>query len=111
MNKENQIESLVQRLEAYIKTTLELLRLKTTDKLSNAFSKLLSHLLLAIILSSFILFLSIGAAFYLGDLIEKIYAGFLIVSAFYGVLGIVFCMFQTKLKVKIKNIIISNFLN
>ena len=55
-NNENHIESLAKRLEDYGKTNLELIKLKSIDKLSIAFSKLLSHLLLAVVFSFFLVF-------------------------------------------------------
>ena len=110
-NNENHIESLAKRLEDYGKTNIELLKLKSIDKLSIAFSKLLSHLFLAVIFSFFLVFLSIGIALCLGECLGKTYYGFLIVSAFYAFVAILISLLQTNLKRKLKDSIISHFLN
>jgi Zn-dependent protease with chaperone function len=84
------IELLLTRVEAYSKTTLELAKFKTLETMSTVISTLASRFIFFIVITLFIVFLSIGIALYLGDLLEKVYYGFFIVAAFYLVVGTVF---------------------
>jgi hypothetical protein len=84
----NSIESLIEKATEYGKTSFELAKLKAVDKTAEVVSSFLSHSLVLIIISSFLLFLSLGAALWLGEILGKFYLGFFIVAAFYGVTGI-----------------------
>ncbi len=85
----NPIESLIEKATEYGKTSLELAKLNAIDKTCDVISTLLSHLLVLVIASSFLFFLSMGLALWLGEMLEKIYLGFFLVAAFYGVTGII----------------------
>jgi hypothetical protein len=84
----NSIESLIEKATEYGKTSFELAKLNALDKTSEVVSSLLSHSLVLVIVSAFLLFLSLGLALWLGEILEKIYLGFFIVAAFYGITGI-----------------------
>lgn len=84
------IEVLLERVEAYIKTTLELSKLKALETASFTLTTVISRLIVFFVLALFIVFLSIGVALFLGDLLDKTYYGFFIVAAFYLVAGTVF---------------------
>jgi len=62
-------------------------------------------------LSSFALFITIGLAFWIGELTGKIHLGFVIVASFYLLLGIVFMIIHKSLIFKIKNYFIHQLLN
>ena len=81
------VEILFERIEAYGKTTLELSKLKALDTTSTVMSSLVSRLIVFIVTTLFVVFLSIGVALYLGEMLEKPCYGFLIVAAFYLVAG------------------------
>jgi hypothetical protein len=92
--KTNIIETLLERATEYGKSSYDLAKLKTLDKTSDMLSTLLSHSFVLVIISSFMLFLNLGLAFWLGEILGKIYFGFFIVAAFYGISGILVHFFM-----------------
>lgn len=106
------IESLIEKATDYGKTSIELAKLKALDKTSEVVSSLLSHSMVMVIISTFMLFLSLGLALWLGEILEKIYLGFFIVAVFYGLTGILIHFFlHVWLKKWIGNSIIKQMLN
>lgn len=104
-------ESVLERATEYGKTGLELVKLKTLDKTSNVTSKLVAHYIVICIIASFMLFLSLGLVFWLSEILGKIYYGFYVLAAFYGLIGIVIHFFMhKKLKRSIKDYIIKEVL-
>lgn len=82
------IESLLERAAEYGKTSFELAKLKALDKTSDVVSTIASHYIVIIFISSFMLFINLGLAFWLGEILGKIYYGFFIIAAFYCIGGI-----------------------
>jgi hypothetical protein len=105
------IEPLLERAEMYTKTSIELLKLKSIHKTADITSTLISRLLLTIVLSLFALTLNIGVALWIGDLLEKAYFGFLVVAAFYALIGIVLFFIHPIIKSRLNNSIITQILN
>jgi hypothetical protein len=106
------LDSLVERVEDYGKTSFELLKLKTLDKTSEVASLFVSRLLVAVTVSFFLLFVSLGIAYWLGELLGKIYYGFMIVAALYGISGLVVYFFMNKwIRRLVSNSIIQYVLN
>ena len=83
------IESLLEKTEAYSKTTFELSKLKVLESATHVVTSLVSRLGIIIMFFLVILVLSIGIALMLGELTGKSYYGFFIVAALYLVAGIV----------------------
>jgi fatty acid desaturase len=107
-----QIESLLEKAAEYGKASYELVKLKTLDKTSDAVSSFIPHSVVFVVIAVFMLFLNLGLAFWLGDILGKTYFGFFVVAAFYGIIGIVLHFFMHKwLKKVICNYIIKNVLN
>ncbi len=106
-DKANLIELLLEKASEYGKSTYELLKLKTIDKTSDVVSSFIPHSLFFIIVGIFLLFLNLGLALWLGDILGKAFYGFLVVAGFYFVTGIVIHFFMHKwLKKVICNYII-----
>lgn len=106
----NSIETLLERTADYGKTSLELVKLKVLDKTSDEVSSFLSHSIVIIILSSFILFLNLGAALWIGEILGEMFYGFFIVAAFYAVIAFIMHFFMHKwLKRKLNDYIIRLF--
>jgi hypothetical protein len=105
------IEPLLERAEMYAKTSIELLKLKSIHKTADITSTLISRLLLTIVLSLFALTLNIGVALWIGDLLEKAYFGFLVVAAFYALIGIILFFIHPIIKSRLNNSIIIQILN
>lgn len=109
--KQNFIDPLLDRAEAYGKTTFELLKLKLLDKSTDVISTLISRVILVIVLLLFVITLNIALGFWLGELLGKTYYGFLAVAGFYGLLGIILLMLHKNVKTRLSNSIITQFLN
>ncbi len=105
------IEPLFERLEAYGKTSYELFRLKTIDKVAGVISSLVSRSIAIIILTMFIIIVNIGIALWLGDLLGKLYYGFFCVAGIYGLAAIIIFAMHDSIKKSIGNSIISKMLN
>ena len=105
------IELHYKKAEQYSKTSFELLQLNTIDKTSDVISSLSVVISISIIVAMFTLFINIGICLFIGNLLGNDALGFLIVSGFYFVLGIVFYIFRkTLIKIPIDNLIVSKLL-
>jgi len=88
------IEALLEKVTDYGVTSFELVKLKALDKTSDAVSSFIPNLFVFIVLAVFILFINLGLAFMLGDILGKTYFGFLVVGGFYGIIGLVLHFFM-----------------
>jgi len=91
------LNSLLERAIEYWKTSFELLKLKALEKVTGVISSILTDLLFYVIITVFMVFLSMGFSFWLGEILGKIFYGFFIVAAFYGVLALFIHVFMRKL--------------
>src|SRR3954468_7908834 len=105
------IEPLLERAEEYGRTGFKLIKLKALDKAADISSTFLSRTLFLIVLLFFVLTLNIGIALWIGDLLEKNYAGFLIVAAFYCLVAIVLLFLHKPIKTRISDSIIKIILS
>ena len=99
-------EPLLEKAEAYGKTSFELLRLKALNKTADVSSTVLSRSLFILIVSFFAFMINIAVALWLGDLLGKAYYGFLIVSGFYAIAGIILWIAHPSVKASVNNTII-----
>lgn len=104
----NSMETLLTRVEDYGNTRIELTKLIAIDHTSTVMSFLISHIVMVLTICVFTLLLSIGVAFWIGDLLGSVYCGFLIVAGFYGVAIVVLLIVFRSLKTRIKNNIIAH---
>ena len=109
--KANLIEPLLEKAEAYGKTSFEILRLKALDKTADVSATMASRSLFILIVSFFAFALNIGIALWLGDLLGKAYYGFLIVAACYGLVAIVLLAIHPFIKGRVNNAIIKQLFN
>lgn len=110
-DKAKLIESLFESAADYGKASYELVKLKALDKTSDAVSSLIPHSVVIAVAAIFMLFINLGLAFWLGEVLGKIFFGFFVVAAFYGIVGIVLHFFMHKwIKKVISNYIIKNAL-
>lgn len=104
------IDTLFERAVDYCVTSFELSKLKAIDKISSVVSTIIHNLIVCIIMLSFLLFLNIGIALWLGEVLGKVYFGLLVVAAFYLVLGLVSHFFMREwLKRLVGNYFIKQF--
>jgi len=94
--KENILSSLIDSVEDYGKISFELFKLKTLDKTSDIAATVISRITAIIAFSTFLLIASIGVAFWLGEVMGRIWYGFFVVAAFYGLLGLIAYFFMHK---------------
>jgi fatty acid desaturase len=105
------IEDLFQRTTEYGKTSFELVKLKTLDKTSDVVSSLIPHSIVFVLIASFMIFVNLGLAFWLGEILGETYFGFFVVAMFYGIVAIVWHLFMHQwLKKKICNYMIKQVL-
>jgi len=105
------IEELLDKATDFGKTSIELIKLKALDKTSDFASTFLPQSVVFVLFAVFMLFLNLGLAFWLGDILGKTYFGFLAVAGFYGIIAIVLHFFLHKwLKKVICNYLIKNVL-
>jgi hypothetical protein len=106
-NPATEIELLFERAETYGKTTYELSKLKSLETTAAVVTSLVSRLSVVIVISLFILVLTVGIALLVGEAVGKSYYGFFIVAAFYLLAAIVLHFFLQKwIKKPISDLII-----
>ena len=109
--EESPLESLLHKATDYGKSSIELIKLKSIDKTANFVSSFLSRLTILLILTIFTLFINIGLAIWIGDLLGKIYYGFFIIGSFYALIALVLYVFRHQLlKLPIGNYITTQLL-
>jgi len=107
----NPIETLVERVGDYGKTTVELYRLKAIDKSSVIVSSMATTFVLFIFFILLFMMLNIGLALWIGGLLGKYYFGFFIVAAFYILVGIILYAFRDQwIKTPLRNSILTQTL-
>jgi hypothetical protein len=92
------IEMLFEKAEQYAKTTLALYRLKVIDKATDIFASLVTRIVIFLFLTLFFVLMTLGLAFYLGDILGKTYYGFFAVGGFYLLISLVLFMFRKSLE-------------
>lgn len=92
----NLLDSLLESAGEYGKTSLELVKLKTIDKTTDIVSTFIPHSIVFVLIASFMLFLNLGLAFWLGEILGKTFYGFFVVSGFYIITGIIIHFFMYK---------------
>jgi hypothetical protein len=93
-NKSTPLEVLFERAQEYTRTSIELLKLKLTDKLAEVVSNLASSIIVLAIFVLFFINLNIGLALLLGDLLGKVWLGFVFVSGGYAIIGVLVYLFR-----------------
>lgn len=93
-DKTNLLESLLESATEYGKTSFELVKLKALDKSTDIVSSFLPNLIVFFLIITFMLFLNLGLALWLGDILGKTFYGFLAVAGFYILASIVIHFFM-----------------
>jgi hypothetical protein len=83
----NKLETLLAKVTELGRTSMELFKLKTAEKMADVVSEVAPRAIVYILLSSFLLFLSLGLALWLGTLMGNPFYGFFTVAAFYGLIA------------------------
>ncbi len=92
-----EINAIRKDIQEYLEVQLDLIRLHAAESLSRVFTKIATFAIIGFLLLLILIFFSLTAGFYLGEVMGSDYNGFLIVSGFYLVLLIVFLLLRKKL--------------
>ncbi len=105
------IATLFERAEDYSKTTLKLFKLNAIDKSADVASSVVARLVVIMTVVFSVLIFSIGAALWLGKLLDEIFYGFFIVGGFYLFIAVILQLFRKQwLKYPVSNSIIKKML-
>lgn len=106
------VESLVEKTEAYCRTNLELMKLKSVDKTAGVLSSAVSRLVAFLLIFMFLAMAGIGASLWLGEVMGKTYYGFLCVSGIYAVAGVLLYIFKNNwIRKSVNDALIAEALN
>jgi len=95
-NNKNIFESLIESTTDYGHLSYDLMKLKTLDKASDITSTFITYAVILIIIAASLLFINLGLALWLGEILGKIYLGFFAVAIINGLFGIIFHQFLYK---------------
>jgi hypothetical protein len=106
------VELLIDRVKEYAETRISLIKLIAIDKASGFASNIVSMIILLMIFFTFIFCISISLALWIGSMLDSYIYGFLLVAAFYLVIGfIVFSLRNKLLKTPVSNKLISQLID
>ena len=88
------IEDLLDKAGDYSKTTIQLLKLKAIDKSAGIVSSFAAKIAVIIIVAMFILTVSIAIALWAGEMLGRMYYGFLCMAGFYAIMAILLYFFR-----------------
>ena len=97
------IKNIVNALIGFIETKVELYKIQFKEEIAKALSILVLVIIFSMVGMLFILFLSHFISRLLNDLFDSQYIGFLIVTGFYLVSGIVVYLFRVRIADSITN--------
>jgi len=97
MSEYVKIDGLTESLKQYVGTNIELIQLEIIEHFSVIGASLISIILVGIAGTLFVLFISIGAGFYLSYLLGNYYSGFAIIAGFYLLLFLIMIIGKKKL--------------
>ena len=100
-------ENLTDHVTEYVETYFALNVLKATDKVAGAASSSITSVLIGVFAFFFLLLVSIGLGYWIGQKMDNMLAGFAIVAGFYLLLAIlIIALRKSVLLPYLKNIII-----
>jgi len=104
-------ESLIGRLEHYAQSTAELYKYKAIDIFADAVSSMCAYVVIVLFAVSGFMILNIGIAFWLGELLGRMYFGFFAVAGFYALASCLFFVVRLRMIIKpLRNVIVSQAL-
>lgn len=110
-DKRTPIEVLLERAQAYTKTSIQLFKFKATDKLAELVLNITTGFAIFVFFAMFLVNLNIGIALFIGDLLGKVWLGFILVSGIYACIGLIVYLFREKwIKRPLSNSIVAQLL-
>jgi hypothetical protein len=105
------LDSLYANAVDYGSTTIEIVKLKAVNKASDVAAATIPRIVFISLTAFSLLFLNMGLAFWLSDLLGRVYLGFLVVGGFYLLLVILMQLFlHEKLKKVIRKFVVKQLL-
>ncbi|WP_293875654.1 hypothetical protein [Flavobacterium sp.] len=109
-NSASTIKNLVERIEQYSKTSIDLYKYTAIYKTAALFSFLAVKFIFTLIIFAVSLLFTIALSLLIGDELGKTAYGFLVMGLFYSLLGIIIFIFRKPwIQVKMSNSIIESF--
>ncbi len=109
-SESNTVDELVSSIIKHLETRVEIVKLKTIDRVSNTTTFIISKIIFGIVAATALLFLNIGLAIWISSFFTTLYIGFFVVAVFYlVVLLILFLGKDVLIKMPILNSIIKQF--
>lgn len=106
------IESLLDKAKEYINTRIAQVKLSLAEKVSKALSVMIAGFVAVLVFLFFLLFGSIAAAIAIGNMIENLWLGFLIMGGVWLLLGIIIWKAKDRLlRIPIMNTILDSLFN
>jgi hypothetical protein len=102
---------LMNALEQYSVTSVELFKLKALSKVTGVVSQMTSRFLFMVILLLGMVMLNVSAALWLGEVFGKNYYGFLGVALFDGFFGVAIYLLHTPIRTKIGNMFVAHVIH
>lgn len=91
------VDSLFEHLTSFIESKVEIYKIEIKEDVAQSLSKMMVVLLLGFIGTFFFLFFNIALGYYLGELLESLFLGFLIISGFYLLLFLLLYLLRNQL--------------
>ena len=111
-NQPNTLGSLLENANDYLETNVELIKLRAIDRTSDISSSFVSKMTILVFILHGVFILNMGLAFWIGELLGKIYLGFFIVAGFYTLIALILHLFRDSwLKEPLNSMIIKKLLN
>ena len=101
------IEKIADDLKDYVETSITLYKHQATQKGAEVASQAIINLVIAFFIGSALLFGSIACSLYISELIGHPYSGFLIMTGFYALIGLVIILTKDKW---LKNRLVDSFI-
>jgi len=106
-NNPSQLEKLIERVELYSKTSLDLFKSTAILRSADVVSNLTARLIIFLFILLFMLFVNIALALWIGEELGETYYGFFAVAGIYFIFGIIFYAFRASwIKHPVSNYII-----
>lgn len=80
---------LIGSLRSYVETRTEILKLQLIDKAGTLAGGIVTFIIMVVLISIVVIFLSIAAALIISDYFDERWIGFAIVGGFYGLIALV----------------------
>ena len=105
------VTELVDRAKQYKDTTLELVKLRSIDKGTDALATASALIAVVVFASFMVVMLNVGLALWVGHLVGATYHGFFIVGGFYAIVALLTYLYRRRWIIKpLKNVLINFFI-